>query len=135
MRVVLDTNVFVSAILGRTLQGVLDHWRSGSYIIVVSDEIVREYLGVLRRPKFRLTSEIIDPIMAQLFQQAEFVVPGAPIHVIRADPSDNKFLEAAVAGHATYIVSGDHHLLEMKSYRRITIVTAREFLSVLEQSA
>jgi len=133
MRVVLDTNVFVSAVLGRTLQILFDHWRSGAFILVVSDEIVQEYLGVLRRPKFKLTSEIIDPIMAQIFQLAEFVTPDVHIQIVQADPSDNKFLEAAFTGQATYIVSGDNHLLDLKSYQGIAVVTPREFLSILDQ--
>lgn len=133
MRVVLDTNVFVSAVLGRTLQTIFDHWQTGSFVLIVSNEIIREYLGVLRRPKFHLTPEIIDPIMAQIFQQAEFVTPDMHIKIIETDPSDNKFLEAAIFGQAQYVVSGDNHLLELKSYKGVSVITAREFISTLEQ--
>ena len=53
MRVVVDTNVFVSAVLGYALQPLFDHWRAGTFVLVVSDEIVREYLplgGIRARP-------------------------------------------------------------------------------------
>jgi putative PIN family toxin of toxin-antitoxin system len=129
---VIDTNVFVSAVLGHALQAILDNWQAGSFALIVSDEIIQEYLGVLRRPKFHLTPEIIDPIMAQIFQQAEFVTPDTPVDMIKADPSDNKFIEAAIQGQAAYIVSGDNHLLELQSYEGVKIITAREFLSLLE---
>jgi len=132
MRVVIDTNVFVSAVLGNTLQAIFDYWLAGSFVLIVSNEIVQEYLGVLRRPKFHLTAEIIDPIMAQIFQRAEFVTSETQIDIIRTDPSDNKFLEAALAGQAVYIVSGDSHLLELESYHRVQIITARVFLSLLD---
>jgi len=135
MRVVLDTNVFVSVVLGHTLQAIFDYWLAGSFVLIVSNDIVQEYLGVLRRPKFRLTSEIIDPIISQMFQRAEFVTPDTYIHVIEADPSDNKFLEAALTGQATYIVSDDKHLLELKSYKNVRIISARDFLSQLSKES
>lgn len=133
MRVVIDTNVFVSAVLGSTLQEIFDLWLVGSFELIVSNEIVQEYLGVLRRPKFHLTTDIIDPIMAQIFQRAEFVTSETSIDIIKADPSDNKFLEAAIAGQAVYIVSGDSHLLELESFQGVKILTAREFLSLVER--
>jgi uncharacterized protein len=109
MRVVLDTNVFVSALLGGSLQVLLIRWGAGSFELIVSDEIVQEYLGVLRRPKFDLPSEVVDPIMAQIFNRAEFVTPDEHIEVVVSAPNDNKFLEAAVAGEVEYLVSGDSH--------------------------
>jgi uncharacterized protein len=133
MRVVLDTNVFVSAVFGRTLQPLFDYWRQGAFVLIVSNEIVQEYFGVLLRPKFKLTHDIIDPIMAQIFHLAEFVIPKYEINIIGTDPSDNKFLEAALAGKAAYVVSGDSHLLDLDSYEGIKILTAREFLTLLEQ--
>lgn len=132
MRIVLDTNVFVSTVLGYTLGAIIDHWQASDFVLIVSNEIVQEYLGILRRPKFHLTSEIIDPIMAQIFQRAEFVTPDVQINIIENDPSDNKFLEAALAGQAIYVVSGDKHLLELGYYQGIRMITAHEFLSYLD---
>ena len=63
--------------------------------------------------------------------KAKFVIPSEAIAAIESDPSDNKFLEAALAGKAKHIVSGDNHLLELKTYRGISILTAREFLDKL----
>jgi putative PIN family toxin of toxin-antitoxin system len=131
MRVVLDTNVFVSAVLGKALALVLETWQSGRFVLVVSDEIVREYHRVLRRQKFGLTDEIVDGIIGYVFRRAEFVLTGEPLSVVKEDPADNKFLEAALAGEASLIVSGDRHLLHLETYQGIPIITARAFLDRL----
>lgn len=78
--------------LGRRLQSLFDYWRTGEFKLIVSDEIVQEYYGVLKRPKFKLSSEIIDPIISQIFQLAEFVTPDNSFDVIKADPSEINFL-------------------------------------------
>ncbi len=134
MRVVLDTNVFVSAILGRSLHSLFDYWLTNKFTLIVSDEIVQEYYGVLKRPKFKLPSEILDPIFAQIFQLAEFVTPENFYEVILTDPSDNKFLEAAIAGHAEYLISGDKHLLDLTVFEGIAIINARQFIMLLEEN-
>ena len=67
-----------------------------------------------------------------LLQTAEFVTTQEEISVIVADLTDNKFLEAAVAGKVDFIVSGDGHLLDLKSFREIPIITAREFITRLK---
>jgi len=131
-RVVLDTNVFVSAVLGGRLAAVIDHWLAGQFTLLVTGEIVREYLAVLRRPKFALPDTTIDDIIGYVFHKAEFVTPTEQLHLVEADPNDDKFLEAAAAGGATLIVSGDQHLLSLPSFRDISIITPRQFLDHLE---
>ena len=135
MRVVIDTNVFVSTVLGGALAELLDRWQSGQFTLVVTDDIVREYLEVLRRPKFALPAELVDTIIGYVFHKAEFVIPTESLTVVDADPKDNKFLEAAVAGDAELIVGGDRHLLDVRAYRQTPIVTARDFLNRLQGDA
>lgn len=67
-----------------------------------------------------------------LLRTAEFVTSEEKINVIVADVTDNKFLEAAVAGKVKYIVSGDKHLLELESFRGISIIKANEFIVLLK---
>jgi hypothetical protein len=67
-----------------------------------------------------------------LLDKAEFVIPIEEIKEVNDDASDNKFLEAAITGKAILIVSGDKHLLELKSFRDIPIITAREFIEILQ---
>jgi uncharacterized protein len=131
-RIVIDTNVFVSSVLGGRLAVITDLWRNGQFTLIVSHEIVREYIEVLRRPKLRLLSSHIDAVAAFVLQRAEFVTPTTQVTIVTADPDDNKFLEAAVAGQAEYLVSGDHHLLDFGAHQGIRIVTAREFIDLLQ---
>ena len=105
MRVVLDTNVFVSAILGGKLGVILDEWRAEQFILLVSEAIVREYLDVIHRPKFKLSPVEIAPITEYLLKTAEFVTPMEKISIVEADPSDNKFLETAVTGTPAFCAS------------------------------
>ena len=130
-RLVLDTNVFVSAVLGATLAAVMDQWRAGRFTLIVTDEIVGEYLTVLRRSKFGLPPDVIDDIIGYVFRKARFVTPVERLRVIQADSADDKFLEAAVAGNAALIVSGDHHLLSLQAFRGMPIITPRELLDRL----
>jgi putative PIN family toxin of toxin-antitoxin system len=133
MRVVLDTNVLVSALLGGTASAVLDHWRADAFELVVTTEIVREYLEVLRRPKFQLPQDAVETIGVYLLRKAVFVTPLEQLEVITANSKDNRFLEAAVAGGAELIVSGDKHLLDLGGFRNVRIITLREFLDGLEK--
>lgn len=131
-RVVLDTNIFVSMALGGLVGKINDEWRAGKFILVVSEDIVSEYLEVLQRPKLRLKSRTIAAIVNRVYRKAEFVMPEEKIFVVLADTSDNKFLEAAITGQTDYIVSGDKHLLDLTEYQSIPIITAREFIEILE---
>ena len=131
-RAVPDTNIIVSSALGGALVLVLEKWDQGKFTVVVTSDILDEYFQVINRPKFKLKQETIDKITRYLYQFSEFVVPEEQIRVIQADPKDDKFLEAAVAGKVDFIVSGDNHLLELKEFRSIPIISGREFTEFLK---
>ena len=126
-RVVLDTNIFISAILGGSLKIIVDEWKAGKCTLVVSEAIAFEYLDVINRPKFKIQSDEIVSITDYLLRSAEFVTPEEKVLAVSADPGDNKFLEAALAGKVDFIVSGDKHLLDLKEFRSIPIITGRGF--------
>ncbi|HCR70361.1 MAG TPA: putative toxin-antitoxin system toxin component, PIN family [Anaerolineae bacterium] len=132
MRVVLDTNIFISAVLGGKVGIIIDEWKAGKFTLVVTDEIAHEYLDVINRPKFKIPEIEIVSVTDYLLRTAEFVTSEEKINVIVADVTDNKFLEAAVAGKVKYIVSGDKHLLEIESFRGISIIKANEFIDLLK---
>ncbi len=134
MRAVLDTNIIVSAYLGGALENVLKAFKTGRYTLVVSDPIVDEYFKVLKRPKLRIKPDEFDDFASLLLVKAEFVTPSEVVTAVKADPSDNKFLEAALEGEADCLVSGDNHLLALKFFRGIPIITAREFIEQLQDN-
>lgn len=133
-RAVLDTNVIISGALGGALVLILERWDQGQFTVIVTSDILREYFEVLNRPKFKLKQETIDKITRYIYQFSEFVVPEERIKLIEADPADDKFLEAAIAGKVDFIVSGDMHLLELQEFRSIPIISAREFIDWLQES-
>ena len=134
MRMVLDTNVFISAILGGRLGIILDEWKAGTFTLIVTDVIAAEYLNVISRPKFNLSEEEMISVSDYLLQVAEFVMPEEEIAVVD-DTTDNRFLEAAIVGKVDFVVSGDHHLLDLKSFRDISIMTAKEFINWPERQS
>lgn len=126
-RVVLDTNVLVSGLLGGSGIHVIRQWRRGDFVLVVSPQIFEEYQAVLKRPKFGLPEWLVDELLAFIRERADWVEPEAHIKATR-DPTDDKFLEAAVSGQAEYIVSGDNDLLTLEAFEGISIVPSWEFI-------
>jgi len=98
---------------------------------VFSDEILREYEGVLRRPRFRLPSEKVKSLLAFFETHGLKVTPQNLVQVITDDPSDNKFLAAAKEAGADCIVSGDKHLLSLGKFEDIPILNSRQFLQMM----
>jgi putative PIN family toxin of toxin-antitoxin system len=133
MRVVLDTNTLISAVLfSGTASGLVSLWQSGEITVLLSRAILQEYLRVLAYPKFSLSGQDIRGLMEEeLLPFVETVQIKRHLKVVTRDPEDNKFLECAVAGRAAYLVTGDRHLLELGSYRGITILAVADFLNQL----
>lgn len=131
MRVVLDTNILISAMaFGGKPKRVLEKAIRGDIQLVLSDPILEEVQGVLVRKKFNYPAHIAIEIVQQLSTLADIVYPDEQITVIKNDSADNRILECAVAGNVKFIVSGDEHLLSLGYYQRIRIVTADEFLTL-----
>ncbi len=128
-KVVLDTNVYVSAIvIGRTCEEILEGARQGEYEIYVSPPILEELSNVLSR-KFRWSGHQIAMALEELRSFTILVTPSKQIKTVKTDDADNRILECAIAAKATRIVTGDtRHLLPLKIYRKIPIVSPAQFL-------
>ena len=127
-RVVLDTNVVISGLLGGTATEVIRRWRGGAFDLIVSEEIVSEYEQVLKRPKFKLPEWIVQELLDYIRSKAQWVEPHSIAESVVRDPFDTKFLEAAIAGHADWIVSGDKDLLDLGQFEAVAIISLREFM-------
>ena len=130
MRVVLDTNTVISALLFTgTASRLVPLWQSRRIAVLLSGAILQEYLRVLAYPKFKLGDDDIKAlIQEELLPFVETVHVRRPLVVVHRDPDDNKFVECAVAGRARYLVTGDRDLRDLKSYRRVTVLTVGQFL-------
>jgi len=130
-RVVFDTNILISGYLwGGIPRKALEKTRTTEWILVLSEDGIKEFIRVLSYSKFALTASEIQPIITDLEENAEFVEVKSSVEIIKEDPSDNIFLSLALAGGASYIVSGDSHLLNIKRYKDIEIITAKQFTEI-----
>ena len=132
-KVVIDTNVIVSALLfGGKPGNLITLWKHRVIIPFVTKEIVDEYLRVLTYPKFELTEKEIQYLLYQQILPYFNIVEAKPGNIIlQSDPSDDKFIRCAMAGTAYAVISGDSHLLSLKKYRNTPIVTPSQFLNEL----
>jgi putative PIN family toxin of toxin-antitoxin system len=128
MRIVLDTNVFISGIFftGPPYE-ILKAWRDGRVQLLISPSILDEYQRIGAELALQFRDVDLKPFLDLLTVQAEIVLAPTLPPVIRDDRSDDKFLEAAVAGNASYIISGDKHLLTLSEFQGIQILKPRDF--------
>ena len=129
MKLVLDTNVFISGIFftGPPYQ-ILEAWRDGNVEIIISEEILDEYIRVGDRLEMQFPDIDIQSIFQLLTIKAEMVSASVYPDQICEDPDDDKFLACAFAGGAKHVVSGDKHLLKVTGYRSIKVLTPRKFV-------
>jgi putative PIN family toxin of toxin-antitoxin system len=139
IRVVIDTNVFISAtFLPHSKPAKIINWiRGGKVVWVTSLEILEEITRVLLSPRVKkrhgLTAQQITKVLEGLIQGAE-ITPGTLRANASRDPADNKFLACAVEGQADYLVSGDKDLTDLKSYQDIPIVSPAAFLEIIDRA-
>jgi putative PIN family toxin of toxin-antitoxin system len=133
VRAVLDTNTLVSGIGWEgPPRRILLSLREGRHQFVTSPDLLDELTKVLQYPKLRAIAAhpALHEILAWIHQPEHVAYPVEHIHVIKTDPADNLVLDAAIAGAADVIVSGDRHLLELGVFRNVQIMTARRFVEL-----
>ena len=131
IKVVLDTNVFVSSFFGGSPRKIVDIWKTGEVTLCLSRPIIDEYIEVLRRLELQDERELGE--LLGLFARGLHVVFTAKppeLNVVEDDPDDNKFVECAVALKADFIISGDKALTAIQDYMGIKIVNPREFIAI-----
>ena len=133
LRVVLDTNVLVSAlILKGRLSKLVELWQMGRITPVVSRETFDELRRVLEYPKFSLPKDEIETILRQdilpFFEVVEEVVSAAGVC---RDPDDDKFLACAASAKVAFLVSGDKDLCSLRKFGSVQIVTPEQLLAMI----
>ncbi len=129
MKIVLDTNVFISGIFfsGPPAQ-ILKAWKDQKFQIVISKEILSEYQRVAHELSKKISAVDIVPIIELLTIYGEIVETEGISVTVCEDPDDNMFLECAIASNSKIIVSGDKHLLRISGYQGIDVVKPRDFI-------
>ena len=132
-RAVFDTNILISAYLWPgTPRQALEIVRSGRCVLVSADAAIEEFVRVMGYRKFGLSPEEITPLVHDLLSLVTLVSPQHDVRVITQDIADNLFLSIALEGGCTVIVSGDHHLLDLRRYQQVRIVSAATFVRALQ---
>jgi putative PIN family toxin of toxin-antitoxin system len=132
MTVVIDTNVVLSAILfGGKPKQVLEMALSGSIQLAISESLVNDLQGVLQRPKFELSGQLAQTVVSEYTSIATWIEPSEHFNVVVDDPSDNHFIDCAVAAEADYLITGDRHLLNLGTFKMIKIVSVDNFIDTL----
>jgi len=128
LKVVLDTNIYISAILfGGNPERIRKLSKEKELEILISEAMIAEVAEVLRK-KFNWESWQISQIIDEIRETATLIIPNQTISIIKKDEDDNRILECSVEGKAQYIVSGDKHLLSLKEYQSVKILSPAEFL-------
>ncbi len=122
LRIVFDSNVYISALLFKGIPGiVLEMALKNKLILITSAEILTETVRILEE-KFKWPEHNINKFVRRLSDISENIKPGIKVNVIKERESDNRILECAISGNASLIVSGDKHLLKLKEYKNIPVV-------------
>jgi uncharacterized protein len=131
MKIVLDTNVFISGIFfsGPPFQ-ILRAWKNKRLQIILSQDILIEYQRVAESLTIKYPSIDILPIIELVTVHGQFVDTKNFDITVCEDPDDNKFIECAIASNTKIIVSGDKHLLKIKEFKGIKVYKPREFVEI-----
>ena len=129
MKIVLDTNVFISGIFFKGPPSViLQAWRDSKIQIILSQNILEEYQRVAEKLSSEFPGVDIDRIIELLTIYGQVLETKDILVSVCEDPDDNKFLECAIAGNCRLIVSGDKHLLNVTGYQDISVLKPRDFI-------
>ena len=135
MRLILDTNVLLAAILSPVgaPAKLLDAWERNQYTLVACEELIAEFREVVSRPFFRarLRASVAELLAASLRDFSSFY-QNLPAGVVAPDPKDSYLLALAEISHTDYLVTGDHELLSLKQHQSTRIITPAETLQLLK---
>jgi uncharacterized protein len=130
IRIVLDTKVIVSVLVfGGIPRAILELAEAGRCEFFYSEPIQTEVRRVLAE-KFDWPPSMLREVLPVIWNMGTLVVPSTTINAVPNDPDDDRILECAIEASAQFIVSGDHHLLSLKKYKSISIVTPRQFIEL-----
>jgi putative PIN family toxin of toxin-antitoxin system len=139
IKVVLDTNILISAFLWqRGAKEIFNLTKGNKIQICVTKEILDEFYRVLNYPKFSSRLKLIGKIPEEIINEFLEIVKFYPTKrfktiIVKADPSDDKFLSCALSSEASFIISGNKHLLNLRRFKGIPIISPREFLKYFKE--
>ena len=136
MKVTLDTNVLISATFWYgDSNKIIERVERKEIEMVLSGEIIEEFAKVLEykdiKEKVKGINIEMNWAIEEIFSLSTIVYPNEKLDVVKDDPDDNKVLECAKAGNVDFIVTSDNHLLKLKDFEGIRIMTPKEFMTMI----
>ena len=133
-RVIIDTNIWISFLIGKSLTGLVDHLNSGRVRIILCQFQIDELILVLTRPKFQkyFSSSDITEFLELLEQVSDVIEILSDVKVCR-DPKDNFLLSMAADGRADYLITGDLDLLEIDTFQATRIISYQVFEDMMKE--
>ena len=133
MKIVLDANIFISSFFwGGNPRLVVERVIAGMDELFITKEIMKEIEDVIGRPKFHAENDKISYFINSIEEIGNQISTKKHIKNGSRDKNDNKYIECGITANADYIISGDIHLLELKEYNGIKIVTAKNYLEIVK---
>jgi putative PIN family toxin of toxin-antitoxin system len=128
-RIIIDTNLWISFLIRKDFSKLDEVLFTGKGKLIFSDELLQEFLDVVKRPKFRrfFSQDDVENILETIDEYAEFVAVHTQVEICR-DHKDNFLLALAVDSNADFLLTGDHDLLDLVKYGKTSIVTISHFL-------
>jgi putative PIN family toxin of toxin-antitoxin system len=136
-KVVLDTNVIVSAFLKPESNPalILSFFSEGYLTVCLSEEILLEYSEVLKREKLRKLDQVsINKFLSMMGKKALTVKPRVSVNTVALDPADNKLLECALESEADYLITGNTRHFPFKKIQETQIISPRDFIDLLGEA-
>jgi putative PIN family toxin of toxin-antitoxin system len=132
LRVVIDTNIWISFLIGKAITGLNQAIINDRLIILFSDDLFSELIEVLNRPKFKkyFSESTIQNLIALLNEKVELIETSLHFDDCR-DKKDNLLLDLAVSGNANYLVTGDSDLLILNPFENVEIVSYQYFQNIV----
>ena len=128
-RIILDTNLFISFLINNDFRKLNSLLNNKKITILLSQELLDEFLEVSQRPKFRryFTLALVEKLLQGLYLRAEFIEVVSIVELC-ADPKDNFLLALAKDGKASHLITGDRDLLQLKKMSKTLILTIADYL-------
>jgi uncharacterized protein len=132
VRVVIDTNIWISFLIGKSLSSLSDAINSDKVCVLFSDDLFNELLEVLKRPKFKkyFSDNAIEALVSVLYEKVELIKINQNFNDCR-DPKDNFLLDLSVSGYADYLVTGDVDLLVLNPFHGVKVISYQSFQSYI----
>lgn len=129
IKIVLDTNVIISGLgWGGNPKKIVNFWKTGKIILCISAKVLNEYIEVLERNIIPANDYKWFILLIEEKKNIKIVKPKEHFDIVKEDPDDNIFLDCGVAGNVKYIITGDDHLLNLKEFKGIKILSPSKFL-------